>query len=87
MYSPSMTIEEILEVDDSAILLDGFDAAIEGYVQAPDGIRVVYSYSKMVQCLVESDNMAEEDAEDFLGYNTLRAIPYMGCLHPLVMRT
>lgn len=51
------------------------------YVSAIIGItdagNVVYDYEKMIDFLVETDNMSEEDAMDFISYNTLRAIPYM----------
>jgi hypothetical protein len=31
----------------------------------------------MVECLCEEDEMSMEDAAEFIGYNTLRALPYM----------
>jgi hypothetical protein len=41
--------------------------------------RVCYSYSKMIESLAnESDDEdAAIDAEDFISYNTLRALEYM----------
>lgn len=55
------------------------------YISAVIGIsiddRVVYSYEKMVKSLVKSDGMAYEDAEEFIDYNTIRTIPYMGKIH------
>lgn len=38
--------------------------------------RAIYDYHKMVQCLVDEDGMTEEDAEDFIAYNTVRSLPY-----------
>ena len=62
------------------------------YVTAVIGVTaegaVVYDYEKMVQFLVEKDNMDYEEAVDFINYNTLRAIPYMnleGAAQPIVV--
>lgn len=35
--------------------------------------RAVYSYSKMIDCLI-SDNMSYEEAVEFIDYNTLRSL-------------
>lgn len=61
---------------------DDYDTAILGYTD--DG-RIVYSYEKMVEWLVENDNMIPEDAVEWLDYNTIRAIPYMGEKAPVVV--
>lgn len=37
--------------------------------------RVVYSFDKMVECLMK-DGMEYEEAVEFIEYNTLRALPY-----------
>lgn len=60
------------------------------YISAVIGIstddRVVYSYEKMVEFLVNSDGMAYEDAEEFIEYNTIRTIPYMGKNSPIIVK-
>lgn len=61
---------------------DDYDTAILGYTD--DG-RLVYSYEKMVDWLVENDNMTPDDAVEWLDYNTIRAIPYMGEKAPVVV--
>jgi hypothetical protein len=38
--------------------------------------RAVYDYDLMVKHLVDKDGMTEEEAEEFIEYNTIRAIPY-----------
>ena len=43
------------------------------------------SYEKMIEFLVKEDNMTEEEAIEFIDYNTLRTIPYMGSLHPIIV--
>lgn len=78
-------LEEMLdERDEQAIVLDGFDDAIEGYVESAGGIRVVYDYEKCIQCL-KAEGLSDEDALDSFEYNTVRSLPYMGVLHPLIL--
>lgn len=35
--------------------------------------RAVYSYTLMIRALMESDDMTEEDAEEWIGYNVVPA--------------
>lgn len=45
----------------------------------------VYDYCKMVDHLVHSDQMTEEQAREFIDYNVVRALPYMGERHPVIV--
>ena len=47
--------------------------------------RVIYDYDKMVEHLMVNDNMTDEEAADFISYDTLRIIPYAGEYAPIVM--
>lgn len=47
--------------------------------------RVVYDYTIMVDILVQRECMSEEEAVDFLDYNTLRSLPYAPDPKPIVM--
>lgn len=49
-----------------------FDAAIIGTTSDD---RVVYSFDKMVECLVK-EGMEYGDAVEHIEYNTLRSLPY-----------
>lgn len=60
-----------------------YDSAIVGY-DANDS-RIVYDYEKMIEHLMDNDNMTYEDAVDFIEYNTIRAIPYAGGEAPIVV--
>ena len=60
---------------DSAII--GFDANYN---------RVIYDFDLMVQHLMETDSMTEEDAIEFIEYNTIRACPYFGDNAPIILR-
>lgn len=58
-----------------------YDAAIVG---VSEGRRVIYDFDKMVECLVKEDGMTEEDAVEFIEYNTIRALPYFAN-SPIIM--
>ena len=40
--------------------------------------RVIYDYDLMIEELMEEEDLSFEDALEFLEYNTLRALFYMG---------
>lgn len=68
---------------EDAIVFDGpdYDDAIVGVTD--DG-QVVYDFDLMVKCLVDQ-GMTEIEAVDFIGYNTIRALPYAGENPPIIM--
>lgn len=47
--------------------------------------RAIYDYDKMVEWLMEKDNLSSEEAIDWINYNTIRALPYMGSKAPIIM--
>lgn len=49
--------------------------------------RVIYDYDLMIEDLMEEENLSFEDALEFLEYNTLRALPYMGNDAPIILDT
>lgn len=59
-----------------------YDSAIIG-ISHDD--RVVYSFEKMIEFLKQEDKMTEEEAIEFIEYNTIRAIPYFGPNAPIVL--
>lgn len=71
--------DKILESYDDVLFADGFDDAIIGF--EPNMYKVVYSRRKCVDILVQNDDMSEEDAIDYLEYNTFNA--YVGDNTPL----
>lgn len=80
-----MSIREYLQEHEiDAVILDpeGLDKAIIGI--GHDG-RLVYSYSLLVKAFMDTDGMSEEDAIEWIEYNTIRSIPYMGDTAPIIM--
>ena len=61
------------------------------YLNAIIGIMdegaLCYSYEKMIEYLMEEDKMEQEDAMEFINYNTIRALPYASSMgvRPIVV--
>jgi len=67
-----MTIEEMKEFAEGAIILDGLDEAIMGIAEEfGNGYRIVYSKSKIFSILMNRDGMTEEETIEFYEYNIL----------------
>ena len=59
-----------------------YDTAIIGVT---DDNRAVYDYNKMVEWLINTEGFTEEEAVEWIDYNTLRAIGYFGEDAPIIM--
>ena len=59
-----------------------YDDALIG---VSDDNRAVYDYEKMVEWLVETEGFTREEAIEWIDYNTIRALPYMGEKAPIIM--
>ena len=60
----------------------GYDGALIGVTE--DG-RAVYDYDLMVQWLMDEEGWDEIDAVEWIDYNTIRALPYMGENAPIII--
>lgn len=47
--------------------------------------RVIYDYDLMIEDLMQEEDLSYEDALEFLEYNTLRSLPYMGNDAPIIL--
>lgn len=77
-----MTIEDLAIEHPDAIIMDGFDDAIIG-IDTDE--RVIYDYDLMCKALMNRDGMDYEEATEFIDYNSIRALPYMGDKAPIIM--
>jgi hypothetical protein len=66
-------------IDDAPLFADGFDDAIIGI--DPNTMRVVYSRNECINVLMRMNGMGEEEALEFLEYNTFCA--YVGEYTPI----
>ena len=69
---------------EDAIVFENPDYAA-AYIGMSNDDRVVYSYDRMIECLMEEDGMTYEEAIEFIDFNTIRALPYMGDRGPIVL--
>ena len=75
------------------LLDNGYDDVIFftdfGYDNALIGVdvnnRAVYDYQKMIEWLVVNEEFTDEEAVDWIDYNTIRSLPYAGENAPIIM--
>lgn len=58
---------------------------VEAIIGHDNNGHLVYSYTKMVESLMINDSMTYEEAVEFIDYNTVRALPYMGDKAPVIV--
>ena len=49
-----------------------------------DSEQLIYDYNLMIEAAMEEEGWTCEEAIEWIEYNTLRSIPYMGRYHPIV---
>lgn len=58
------------------------------FVKAITGItdseQLIYDYELMIAAAMEEENWEADEAIEWIEYNTIRSIPYMGQHHPIV---
>ena len=47
--------------------------------------RAIYDFNKMVEWLMHVEHFTETEAIEWIEYNTIRALPYMGPGAPIIM--
>lgn len=61
------------------------DTYITAIIGITDEGRLVYDYDKMVDYLrTREPEMSWSDAAEWIDYNVIRTVPYMGDLHPII---
>jgi hypothetical protein len=77
-----MTRDEINELAEGAILLDGFDDCIIGITEEfGNGPRILYSKEKIINKLME--DMSEEEALEYFDFNIIGG--YFGEQNPIFL--
>jgi hypothetical protein len=65
--------------DSQFLIADGFDEAVIGYDYQTE--RLIYSYHKCLDILMQDEAMSYEDAVEWMGYNVMDS--YMGDKTPI----
>ena len=69
--------------DTTFFINPSFLSAIVGLT---DDDRLVYDYDKMIAAAIEENpDWTEEDAIEWIDFNTLRTVPYMGNKAPIIV--
>lgn len=58
---------------------------LSAIVGVSDDGRLIYDYEKMAEHLMTTDGMDYEEACEFINFNTIGALPYMGEKRPIIM--
>jgi transcriptional regulator with XRE-family HTH domain len=69
---------------EDTIILESPDY-LSAIVGISDDARIIYDYEKMVKFLIISEGMDYEEAIEFIDFNTLGALPYMGEKRPIIL--
>ena len=78
------TMVEDQGIEEEVLILDNhaYDKSIIGITE--DG-RLIYDFEKMIQEFMEDEDCDETEAIEWLEYNTMRALPYMGERAPIII--
>ena len=72
------------EMDESVLLMDGFEEAFIGYSQRiNEPVLAVYSYERMLGVLVRRDDMDYDEAAEYISHNCLGA--WVGEKTPIIV--
>jgi hypothetical protein len=72
------------ETDEEIMLMDGFEEAFIGFSRrCGQPTLATYSFEKMLQVLIDRDNMDVMEAEEYISYNCAGA--WMGELTPVIL--
>ena len=89
LYNNPMTRDEIQDLygDDEPEMLfaDGYDEAIAGTIWDGERTRVVYKVEKILNILMERDEMTYDEASEYFDFNI--AGSHMGVYTPLYLET
>lgn len=77
-------IQKYAELRDLQIpIIDGFDeSTILGLSQDN---KVIYSFDRMINNLKDRDGMTTIEAQEYIEYNIIRALPYLGNNAPVIL--
>ena len=79
----SRTLDYIQEEHPDAYQIDGYDDAIVGWDEETG--RLIYDYQKIVEIEMKTNNCTLDAAIDWVEYNTIPSLPYVGEMRPIIM--
>lgn len=68
--------------DETIIFNDEYHTALIG---VDSNCRAVYDYELMVEWLMSYDDMTDEEAREWIDFNVIRSLPYLGDHAPIIL--
>lgn len=68
--------EDLLSLGYDGVVIFENPSYVDAFIGVTINNQAVYDFDKMVRCLMEEDSMTEEEAIEFIEYNTIRSLPY-----------
>jgi hypothetical protein len=83
MTEKTKTLLSDWNLDDAVVFENpSYETAIVGYDVHSN--RIIYDYELMIDYLVENEQMNEDEAVEFIDYNTIRSLDYIEN-HPIIL--
>ena len=57
---------------------------VKAIIGITDSEQLIYDYNMMIEAAMEEEGWTAEESIEWIDYNTIRSIPYMGQHHPIV---
>ena len=70
-------LERLIELGHEDIIIFKDESYTDAIIGISHDNRAIYDYNKMVEYLVAHENITEEQAKEWIDYNTIRALPYV----------
>ena len=81
-----MTAEEkILDAGYEDVVVFADSSYDDAFVGVSEDNRAVYDYDKMVEWLMKTEGWSHEESIEWIEYNTIRALPYLGDAAPIIV--
>ena len=82
----SRTVDErLIESGHEDVLVFRNPSYDDALIGVDSSNRAVYDFDLMVKWLMERDGIGEEEAEEFIEYNSIGSLPSQGSASPIVM--
>ena len=72
-----LPIIKLLGCDYEDVIIFSNPSYASAFIGISEDNRAIYDYDKMIEFLVNEDGMTDIEAVDFIGYNTIRSLPYI----------
>ncbi len=78
-------VEKLTNAGFDGVVIFGTSSYDDALIGVTEDGRAVYDYNKMVDWLISNDGMTEEEAQEWIEYNTIGSLPNAGNSGPIIM--